>query len=608
MKSINNFFPDTDSFQNNKPSVMPKIQVMSSYRLPGKRFRTLGIVLLMMTFNGFLFGQSLDEAKKLIENESYNEAIAITNKLLSTDTKDGRNFYYKGLAYYRLAMEEGQAATARTSLLNSAKASFDGGMSRNRKDPYAYIGKALYLIGTDKYDEGKKEINTALEFGAKNVEWLVQASNVYIAAYEFEQSKGTGKGIQARKEDATTQATTLLTKATTVTDKDPQVYIALGNVWYTKKVDELAESNYKKALALNDANVDAHYALSKVLIRQKKYKEAQVELEKVKSLDPKYTNAYKDLADLYYKFNEFKAALKEAQNWKNLIGNDKRARARYATLLYLTNNFEEAVPALTEINKDSSSFILKRLLGYSLTETKKYAEAQQAMDEYFKIVPETSKVFKDYKYYGLILENTNRKEEAIKNYEKAMVQDPSMWELNKNIYNIHKDSKEWKEASKYLEIYVKHQAENKQAPSLSDIFMLAFMFRHSSNLDLDKALTYTEQVLARKPDWVDAIYYSANIKANQDTTGKTAYPIYEKLVKEIHKQSLEEKKKAELKEAYQFLCSYIHIEIKDNPRALIYCEKALELDPSAVIVKKIADFLKGSKVTAKDWKTEIGGN
>ena len=547
--------------------------------------------------------QSLDEVKKLIQNENYSDAVKMTDKLLAANTKDGRNFYYKGLAYYKQAMEEGISPETKTALLNGAKNAFNGGLTRNRKDPFAYLGMGLYHIGTGNYTEAKNQFKIALEHGSTNVEVLTEMSNAYVDAFNIEVAKGKGKGDPNRKADAMSEARLVLTKATTLTEKSPEVYIALGDIYYTQNIDESAESNYRKALALDANNIQTHYALSKILMKQKKYTDAQKELNTIKQLDPKFTNAYRDLAELYYKAGEYKAALKEAQEWKNLIGNDKRARARYATLLYLTGNYSEAATALQDINKDSTHYVLKRIWGYSLVENKNYPEAQRVMDEYFKIVPQGQQVFKDYKYYGQILENTGKTDEAVTQYLKAIEADPSLYELYKNIYSIYKNNKDWDNAIKYLELYLPKALENRQQVMV-DQFYLGWMYYNKAN-NPAKAEAIFDDLLTKKGDWVDAISIAASVKAQKDTTGKLALPLYERLIKEIHIQGLQDKKKSDLITGYTFMCVHQHLEVKDNPRALAYCNKLLEIDPSNKTGKQIADYLKGQKVNPIDLTPEL---
>jgi tetratricopeptide (TPR) repeat protein len=553
-----------------------------------------------------LGAQSLDEVKKLIRNESYPEATKMCDQLLAANTKDGRNFYYKGLAFYKQALEEGISPEAKTGLLNSAKNAFNGALSRNRKDPFAYLGMGLYNIGIDNYTEAKNQLKLALDNGATNVEVLIEMSNAYVDAYNLEAAKGKGKSDPNKKADAMTNATTVLTKATTVSDKNPEVYIALGNVYMAQGVDESAESNYKKALALEGNNIQTHYALSKVYLKQKKYTEAQKELETVKQLDPKFTNAYRDLAELYYKAGKYEYALKEAKEWKNLIGNDKRARARYATLLYLTGHYAEAATALEDISKDSSHYVLKRIWGYSLAEDKKYPEAQKVMDEYFKMVPQGQTVYKDYKYYGMILENLGKHDEAVQNYQKAIDADPSLYELYKNIYTMYyKVKKDWVNAIKYCELYIPKAIENKQSV-LVDQYLLGWMYYNKTD-NINQAEKVMEDVLAKKPDFTDAISLAASIKAKKDTTGKTAQPYYDRLIKEIHKQNLQEKKKSDLITAYTFMAVYYHLnaEPKDNPRSYGYCNKLLELDPANKTAKQLVDYFKASKVNPIDLTPEL---
>lgn len=536
-----------------------------------------------------LWGQTAEDVRKLIDNENYRQAIDQANQMITANAKSGQGYFYKGLALYRMAVEPGQAPATRTQYLADARTIFDMAVAKAKKDGYGSAGLGV-LSGVDgKMDEMKTHYDKALELSGSDVGLLVEMAQACLDVYDREASK-PGKGDRTVRTKAADMATLLLTKAENYSKNSADIYIKLGDLYTLQRVSELPMTNYKKAITLDPQSARAHYALAQYYLKEKKYNEAKDELLLAKDIDPKFANAYRDLAEIYFLGEQYEYAKQFARQYRDLIGNDKRASARYGMFLYLTKNYQEAATALAEVLKDSNSYMLQRLYAYSLIEGKDYAGGRKALDKYFASTKPEEQVYKDHYYNGRLLLQEGKADEAVKNVERAMKDDSSLTTFYKDVYEHYKAKDDWANAAVYLDKYLKRN------PSLTDQFMLGWI-NYAKLQKYAEAERLLGDLTKQRPDVVDAVVYLARASAKIDTNSAEgrAKPHYELLIKEVMRQQLQEKKKAELAEAFFYLSYYYYLK-QNLALALAYSNRCLEFDPAKSQAKQIVDYVKGQNV------------
>jgi tetratricopeptide (TPR) repeat protein len=549
----------------------------------------MGLLLLWLWIAPLAGAQTADDVRKLIDNENYPQALDAANKLIAANPKSGVGYFYKGFALYRMAFEDDQSPVTRSRYLADARVVFETATKQAKKDGYGFAGLGVLAGAESKLDEMKAQYDKALELSGQDVPLLVEMAQACLDVYNREASK-PGKGDRALRTKAADMATLLLTKAETYSKNNADIYIKLGDLYALQRVPELALSNYQKAITVDPRSSRAHYALAQYYLKERKYNDAKDELLKVKDIDPKFALAYRDLSEIYFLAEQFEYAMQFARQYRDLIGNDKRANARYATFLYLTKNYKEAVPALAAVLKDTNSVVLQRLYAYSLIETKDFAQGRAALDKYFSMTKAEDLIYKDYYYQGKLLLSEGKPDEAVKNFEKAIEKDSSITAVYKELYTEYNNQKDYEKAAHYLALYLKY---NK---SLTDQFTLGWTY-YARLKQYEEAERVLGDLVRQRPDVVDAVVYLARTASSLDPKSEEgrAKPHYELLIKEVIRQELQEKKKAELAEAYYYLGSYYYLK-QNLPLALAYSTKVLELDPNKTAAKQIVDYVKGQNI------------
>lgn len=559
------------------------------------------VSLLLFALSNSLFSQvTKQELIRAIDAEEYNKAISIANQLINADTKIPENYFWKGYAYYKLALQEGITDELRASYAKSAKETFETGLLKNKKSAHNIFGLGLYAALSGNYPEAKTNFDKAYEMGGKNVELIVLTSEAYLDIYE------SPKFDAATKKKAIDEADTKLRQALLVDEKNADIHVALGNLSYKNKVLEMAEGSYRKAIQYDPKHIGARFALAKLLLRPKlsnednasyvkRLNEAKDQLLEINKIDPQFAPAYNELSQLYFKVDEYKAAEQFAEKYLNLMGNDRRARVRYAQLLYLIKQYPKAIAEFEKFIADTNNFVISRLYAYCLTEAKEYDKAQAAMNQFYKLARPEEIIYKDYRYTAIIALNKGDSAKAEQSLEKLLQTHPEEFELYKDFYNFYKAQQNWNAAARYLEIYV-----NKKR-SLTDKLNLGWIYAYKTK-EYAKAERTLNELIAERPDIIEAYSYLTYVANKLDPEFKEgkAKAYYERLLEQVIAQKKEDKYKKDMATAYNYLALYFYKIEKNDKKTLGYCLKSLALDPENEQMTKLAEGLKGQGVTPED--------
>jgi tetratricopeptide (TPR) repeat protein len=555
---------------------------------------TIGVIAAM-TIGARLNGQTLEDAKRYLENEEFKKVIEVCNGLIAGNPKDAKPMFYRGMAYYKLATDDDTGKEEAEKFMASARENFSTGLSKDKKYAYNIVGMGLTDIAAGNIAEGKSNLARAKENVSNDVYLLIQMAEAYMEIYRRTQDK-------TEKTAAIDEATKLLTLAESKVDKTKpemmaDVETALGDVWLTQGVEEVAMTKYGHAVQIAPKSLKAHYALARLQAKQGKLNDAIATLKKItETIDPKFAPAYREMAEILFKAGQYDNSKYYAKKYVDILGNDVFGRVRYAQLLYLTKNYPEAVAELQSVMKDTTGFVLYRLLAYSLCEVGKYDEAETTLEKFYASVKPVNIIAKDYKYSALIYFNTGKIEKAEEQLAKYLKEDPKGVEIYKTFSDISKKNNDFERAAKYLDLYLK----NVPNPSVNDEFTLGWLY-YAKLKDNDKALPILESVAQKRPEVIEAHLYVARIKAKKDPDykEKLAQPHYEKVIAEVDGQGKEEKYKKEVVEACSYL-GYLYYDVEKNfNKSLDYYLRVEKLDPDNEIAKKTIPYLKsqGAKPT-----------
>lgn len=497
---------------------------------------------------GMALAQSLTEAKSALDRENYERAIQIADQILSAKPKELYAYYIKAQAYIGQAMQLEEGDPQRTAFLSKAADLAQIMMAKNSKYPYTHLIIAEVARLQGQPAEAKANLSKAEEYGAAQVEVLVETARLYTLLHD---------------KQSLDRATVLLSKAKTKDSQNPAIYRALGDLWLEQGVAELALDQYKQAVNLEPNNPENHFRLGVAYAKIKSIREAGEAFRKVIELDPGYAPAYRELGELYFIAQKYQQA-KEYYKKYVMLRPELPARVRYATFLYLSKDYKEAIQEIETVLRDTFSLTLQRLLGYSLVEDQQYEKALTGLQTYFTKQAPEKVIAKDYLYYAKALDKAGKDEEALTYYQKAIQKDP---ELAKEAYpemaNAYNALGRYKEAAEAL------QKAIEKNPSLQNYYALGKIYYKLGQTEKDttyfhKAIEAFSYVSQKKPDLIVAYVDLGRCAAMLDPESQEgrAKPYYEKVI-QLGSQD-PTKYKAELVEAYAYMGYYYYVKAESS--------------------------------------------
>jgi tetratricopeptide (TPR) repeat protein len=550
------------------------------------------IALLLGAFTLVSVAQSLEDAKKLTENEQYEAASSVYQQVISRETANGDAYYYYG---ENLLLSENP---------DSARVIFKKGIESDPSNLLLKIGEAKLLLdninvleakqSSDKdpldtdlksrYEAAKTGVATATAMIESAVDAAPQKNpTVYIeAADAFIQYKN--KNLERAKK--------LLDKALTIDPKNIDAKILYGDIYTELNNGSLAAEFYNKALDLNRNSARAIVSKGRLYKRSTNYSGAAEEFENAIEIDPGYAPAYRELGETEFKQGKLTKAKESYKKYLELSKNNCGARIRYATFLFLGKDYPGALSELAQTEKhcDANNMKLLRISAYCLYETEEYAKGLQTIQKIFDKTPEDKRSTYDIEYYGKLLVASDQDSLGILQLRKAYNLDPNRTELLSDIANAYYKTKNYSEAAKVLNEKI---ATGKDAKTL-DYYILgrAYYF----NAQFMEADTAFEMLNEKAPTYASGWLWRAKANTHIDSTSELglAKPHYEKYIELAMADSTNISKYSGLVEAYGYL-AYYYILKEDNANALTYLQKkaAFPLDP--VEKKNVEDAIEQLK-------------
>ena len=182
---------------------------------------------------GIAFSQSASEqVKKYAKEKKYDEAAKYIPDASYKNPKDFALHVLMGDIYMEL--EDYKNALKMYELADE--------IDRNEIDVLRKKGRVNSLLGN--HEQAIKILKDIVKRDSKNVHNHVELGQAYIRAERLEDAR------------------LVITQATQMSDKVPDAFLALGDLYFAQKVYELAKNNYEKALALDESLVEARERLA----------------------------------------------------------------------------------------------------------------------------------------------------------------------------------------------------------------------------------------------------------------------------------------------------------------------------------------------------------
>lgn len=411
-----------------------------------------------------------------------------------------------------------------------------------KKNPEAMANIGRAFLEVDNYEKANEYADLAIKVGKNKA-----------AGYLL-------KGDIARKQDDGGEAATWYQQATIFDKEDPTGYVKYARVY--QKVDP------KGAVDM---------------------------LEQLRKVKPDYPV---DAAAGYMYSNAKK--LKTAMDYYDKVPNPAQLEDYilydYTSTAYAIEDYEKAF-RLAEIGSrtypDYSSF--NRVAFYSQNKLKDYNSALTYATKLFNKKDTLKFITNDYQFYGDVLTNLGRTEDAITAYKKVQELDPSRKDIYKMISDVYVQKKDWGNAvsnyQQYLDL-LGGEANANHYRSLADIYIE--QIEGVDEATKIAALRKADEVyanIATKFDYAKdyAAYQRANIhhQINTDLKKGEAKPYYEEYITLVEPKA--DKSASDMKKlavAYQYLAVH-YIQNDQVAKAKEYATKLLEVKPDDDTAKQI---------------------
>ncbi len=566
-----------------------------------KKAITLTLGLVMM--GAASFAQSLADAKKAIDAEQYQKATSMLKTLISSNAKEGDNYFYLGNTYLL------------TDEIDSARVVYTNGIAASSKNALNYVGLGHADLSTNNTASAKTNFDKAVQMGAKNYETYLYIGKAYLAQENPDFAAALPNLQKADELDSK--------------DKDSETFLALGDFYAmqrTKNSD--AYPMYLRALDINPNSTRAIVQIGKMFKQAFSFPDAENKIKEAIVIDPNYGPAYRELAENYLQWSlvdvktaEAKRgqALENMRKYLDLTDKSFESRLRYAQFLVYAGDFETLGKEVASLNapdaNNPKTFVVKRMQGYSAVENKNYDKAVQYMNELFARKQDASRIIgSDYLYLGLAQKNMGNDSLALISITKAVELDST------KVDTLSTLALKYFTAAKYdkaIEIYTNVVNANSKNPNVltsyyylgrSYYFGYGVKFRANQNPDrsmlvnADSAFSKVNQLA---PEFEGAYLDRARVnrqidlKDNGENLKGLPIPFYEKYI-ELVTVTKPEKAASSVRglvEVYNNLAAYVAP--TDKQKAIEYYNKTLAIDPSNANALDNIKYLNSTSASAK---------
>ena len=541
------------------------------------KFKIFGLVLL--TSVSVSQAQDINQAKKAIDAEKYEEAKSILKSILQAKPSNGMASFILGNVYLT------------QSIKDSARISYEKGLTASESARFNNIG--LGQMDLDNNDIPSATAKFAL--ATKDMRKKDFEEYVYIAKAYMNASKPDYKSAIA-----------ILSRALVNNPQDAQVLLALGDAYYGESNQNEAYKAYRDAFSADNTLLRAKMQLGVLLKGAKSYDEASKAYNEVIAINPNYGPVYRELAETYYKIarnkpskaaENYKIAIDYYQKYMDLTDYSIHSRMRRADFLILSKEYkalEEEANKMIQLDKVNPR--IYRYLGYAAYENGNTDKAIQSL-ETFTSNTSNKIIAKDFQVLGLakIKKGTSADGLSIdpvafdagltfikKSIEMEPLAAEDLNEVGKKLFS----QKLFKEAAAIFELGTTNQ-DSKNYLDDNLYFGLSLYYANSKKdskpdaVALQKADAAFDKVLVASPGYYEAFLFKARTNSLLDNDANTI-KYYEAYVAAVTAKGADEVAKPavvkKIAESYNTIgATYANT---DKAKAVEYFNKTLVIDPT----------------------------
>lgn len=359
----------------------------------------LRAVTVLVLFSAAINAQdALDKGIDAVKKGDYLGALN-TLKGVSKDSYDA-NLYY-GIALFQ------------TGSIKDAEKFLKDAVKKDEERPEAYSVLGELYSSQKNYNEAASQFDKARKYLPLNkmkddLEKAEIETIINVLSAEADNFIADGK---------VDKAISSLTTAKTYDDKNPMIYVGLGDAYLARGAFDPAKSNYDQALKLKPNYAPALFGIGKIAFKKKKYSDALQNYISSTEADNNFAPAFFEKGLMFYLLDKFTDAIEAFERYDQLVPGSPRGKTYLAKSYYGKGDYDKALEILNEVlAKDPDYSEANKYTAYVMIEKKQYDKA----DEYFaKVKPEDLNA-EDYQKRAKIHVDKKEFSEAYKDLDKAI--------------------------------------------------------------------------------------------------------------------------------------------------------------------------------------------
>ncbi|MFM8839789.1 MAG: tetratricopeptide repeat protein [bacterium] len=324
------------------------------------------LVFILLLGNTAFAQNTLEQFKRAINDKEYVEALHYVPEIVNQHKKDNEVLMLAADVYMEMEMPDSAVSVLSLAMDNSNDSPI---LNREYALALSKAGRTTSALSVMNALMKKKKMD-------KDPENYVTLSNIYLAV------------------DSVLQAEYNLLVARELDDKNSQVYIGLGDLYFAKKVFELAKDNYEAALANDGKQLPVKSILNaKIKLASSYYKLGNMEMDQqlsneyfrrslntwneITKADPKNATAFYEQGKIFFLASKFLEAGASFNRYALLRPEGWLGRWYAGQAWYNAKRYDSAAIHLELVRTkiDSITGKANAMLAHAYFETKKFQES-----------------------------------------------------------------------------------------------------------------------------------------------------------------------------------------------------------------------------------------
>ena len=334
--------------------------------ITNKYLKTVLLILFALFFAGRIYAQdNLSKGIDAVNRGDYVQALSLLKSAPDSYEKD---------AYYGMAL-------LKTGSLADAEKTLNAATQRETERPEAYSFLGQVYTAEKKYSDAATQFENARKYLPLNktkADLNKDEINLVISVLSAEAQNFIADTRSGNNVD---KAIASLTLAKTYDDKNPNIYIGLGDAYYTRGAFDIAQTNYDAALKYRGNYAPALYGQGMIAFKKKKYSDALDYFTKAADADNNFAPAYFEKGLLLYLNDNFQQAVDAFNKYAQLVPGSPRGEVYRAKALYGMQNYDESMGILQKVlSADPANSEANKYVAYNYIKKKDYDKAESSFN------------------------------------------------------------------------------------------------------------------------------------------------------------------------------------------------------------------------------------